>query len=301
MSSAGQSFSHPQQIRSGFLGCSGNFGILRPFHLNCRAIPNLEQVTEVTAWRSAERHNRFRRMNRPMTNTVTLADLAATSLNAIRILEQHGLDYCCRGKQPLEQACAAKGLAPDQILREIEQDAGTSAADRDWQTAPLDELVTHIVETHHAYLKLDLPVLQARIEKVAAVHGARDPERLRRLAAVFTGLRHELELHLQKEEAILFPFIVQYGRAESRNQPVPPVPFGSIANPIAVMDREHTDAGDALQEIRELTEDYTPPAYACATVRALYEGLKTLEKDLHIHIHLENNILFPRASALEKR
>jgi regulator of cell morphogenesis and NO signaling len=236
-----------------------------------------------------------------MTADMTLAELAATSLNAIRVLEQHGLDYCCGGRQPFENACLAKGLEPAQVMREITDSNATIAADRDWQTAPLEELVRHIVETHHAYLKLDLPVLQARIEKVVAVHGARDPERLPRLAEVFSGLRDELEMHLHKEEAILFPCIVQYGRAELRNRPLPPVPFGSIANPIAMMEREHAGAGDALEEIRELTDNFNPPAYACSTVRALYEGLKALESDLHVHIHLENNILFPRAIALEKR
>lgn len=236
-----------------------------------------------------------------MTPTATLADLAATSLNAIRILEQHGLDYCCGGRQTLEHACLSKGLEPDRILQEIDDAAASGTPDRDWQTAPLDELVSHIVETHHAYLKLNLPALQTRIDKVLAVHGARDPEMLARLAAVFAGLREELEMHIRKEEAILFPFLVQYGKAESRKQPAPPVPFGSIANPIAVMEREHAGAGDALEEIRNLTGGYTPPDYACATVRALYDGLRALEKDLHIHIHLENNILFPRAIALEKR
>ena len=236
-----------------------------------------------------------------MTATVTLAELAANSLSAIRILERHGLDYCCGGKQPFEEACRSKGLDAEEIRREIDEAARTSAADRDWQTAPLQELVTHIVDTHHAYLKLDLPVLQARIEKVVAVHGARDPQRLPRLAVVFAALRAELEMHLHKEESILFPFIAQYGRAELQNRPLPRVPFGSIANPIAVMEREHDGAGDALGEIRELTANYNPPSYACATVRALYDGLQALEQDLHIHIHLENNILFPRAIALEKR
>jgi len=236
-----------------------------------------------------------------MTTTITLAELAANSLSAIRILERNGLDYCCGGKQPFDEACAAKGLDPEQILRDIDDAARTGASDRDWQTAPLQELVTHIVETHHAYLKSELPALEARIQKVVAVHGARDPQKLPRLAEVFAGLRSELEMHLQKEESILFPFIVQYGRAELQNVPVPPVPFGSIANPIAVMEREHDGAGDALQEIRELTGDYNPPPYACTTVRALYEGLQALEKDLHVHIHLENNILFPRAIALEQR
>jgi len=235
------------------------------------------------------------------TTTTTLAELAATSLNAVRILEQHGLDYCCGGKEPFEQACLAKGLQPESILREISQASTASAAAHDWQTAPLEELVKHIVDTHHAYLKLDLPVLQSRIEKVAAVHGAHDPERLPRLAEVFSGLRGELEMHLHKEEAILFPFIVQYGRAELQNRPMPRAPFGSIANPIAMMEREHAGAGDALEEIRALTGNFELPSYACNTVRALYEGLKVLEADLHVHIHLENNILFPRAIALEKR
>lgn len=236
-----------------------------------------------------------------MTVNLTLADLAATTPAAIRILEQHGLDYCCGGKRAFEEACIERGLAPEEILREIDDAAAVRTAERDWQTAPLDELVSHIVETHHAYLKLNLPVLEARIQKVVAVHGARDPRKLPRLAQVFAALRRELEMHLQKEEAILFPSIMQYGRAESRNLPMPPVPFGSIANPIRAMENEHTDAGGALEEIRALTSDYTPPDYACATVRALYDGLQAIEKDLHIHIHLENNILFPRAIALEKR
>jgi regulator of cell morphogenesis and NO signaling len=235
------------------------------------------------------------------TTTMTLADLAATSLSAIRVLEYHGLDYCCGGKQPFDEACTAKGIKPESIFREIEEAKVASVAGRDWQTAPLDELVKHIVGTHHEYLKLDLPVLAQRLDKVVSVHGARDPEVLPRMAEVFSGLRAELEMHMHKEEAILFPFIELYGRAEAQNRPVPPVPFGSIANPIAMMEREHTSAGDALGEIRTLTHDFELPAYACSTVRALYEGLQVLESDLHVHIHLENNILFPRAIALEKR
>ena len=236
-----------------------------------------------------------------MTTTMTLADLAATSLSAIRILEQHGLDYCCGGKEPFEQACLAKGVKPVSIMREIEEARVASVAERDWQTAPLDELVKHIVGTHHEYLKLDLPVLGHRMDKVVSVHGARDPETLPRMAEVFAALQAELEMHLHKEEAILFPFIEQYGHAEVQNRPLPRVPFGSIANPIAMMEREHVSAGEALGKIRRLTNDFELLPYACSTVRALYEGLQVLESDLHVHIHLENNILFPRAIALEKR
>ncbi len=236
-----------------------------------------------------------------MKTTVTLADLAANSLNAVRIMERYSLDYCCGGKEPFEESCMAKGIKPEAILREIEEAQAVSAAGRDWQTAPLDELVKHIVGIHHEYLKLDLPVLARRMEKVASVHGARDPKVLPRMAEVFAGLRAEMDMHMHKEETILFPFIEQYGRAEVQNRPVPPVPFGTIANPIAMMEREHADAGGALEEIRSLTNDFELPAYACATVRSLYEGLKVLEADLHVHIHLENNILFPRAIALERR
>ena len=236
-----------------------------------------------------------------MTATTTLADLAATSLQAVRVLEQHGLDYCCGGKQSFEQACRTRGLEPDSILREIGEATTASASGRDWQNAPLEELAKHIVATHHAYLKVELPALELRIRKVVEVHGVRDPQNLPRLARVFAALRSELEMHLHKEEAILFPFIVQYSRAAQENRPTPPVPFGSIANPIAMMEREHAGAGDALEEIRSLTNQFELPSYACNTVKALYEGLQALEADLHVHIHLENNILFPRAITLEER
>src|SRR5262245_15263507 len=218
--------------------------------------------------------------------TLTLADLAANSLGAIRILEQHGLDYCCGGKQPFEQACLAKGLSPDQVKREIEQAKAASVTDRDWQTAPLAELISHIVSTHHAYLREELPALSKRMDKVLSVHGARHPQIFPRMAEVFAAFRAELEMHMRKEEKILFPFLEQYGHAETLNRPMPPVPFGTVANPIAMMEHEHESAGDALAEIRALTQEFEIPANGCATVRALYEGLKALESDLHVHIHL---------------
>lgn len=238
---------------------------------------------------------------RVTTTTKTLAEVAGESQAAVRILEQHGLDYCCGGKQPFEEACAAKGLDPAAVLDEIERAQRTEPPARDWRTAPLGELVDHIVRTHHEYLKLELPALAQRLNKVLEVHGAREPEMWNRLAEVFGDLRAELELHMHKEEAILFPFIEQYARAEAEGRPLPRPPFGTVANPIAVMEREHAGAGEALVELRRLTRNYELPSYACNTVRALYEGLQALEKDLHMHIHLENNILFPRAIALERR
>lgn len=236
-----------------------------------------------------------------MTTTATLAEVAAQSLGAVRTLERYGLDYCCGGKQTFDDACSAKGLNPESVMGEIETAQQSGADDRDWQTAPLGDLVSHIIATHHEYLKLELPALGSRIAKVYSVHGPRDPQTLSRMLEVFSAMREELELHMHKEEAMLFPFIEDYGRAEVRGLPVPPVPFGSIANPINVMEREHASAGDALTEIRALTQNYQLPPYACTTVRTLYAGLQALEADLHVHIHLENNILFPRAVALEAR
>lgn len=236
-----------------------------------------------------------------MTTSATLAEIAATSLSAVRILEQHGLDYCCGGKQPFDQACRARNIQPEAVLREI-QDAQTAHGQEiDWQKAPIGDLIKHILGTHHEYLKLELPALGQRVDKVLSVHGESDPETLPRLADVFAGLRAELEMHLHKEEAILFPFIEEYGRAELQGRPVPPVPFGSIRHPIAMMEQEHISAGDALAELRRLTRDHELPPYACGTVQALYQGLQALEADLHTHIHLENNILFPRAVAMERR
>jgi len=260
-------------------------------------------VIAVTDWLTSQLQAGCRKVQgiQPMTNTKTLADVAAESLGAVRTLEQHGLDYCCGGKQSFNEACVSKGLNPESVMQEVERANGAGASDKDWQTAPLDELARHIIATHHEYLKLELPALGKRLDKVHQVHGFRDPEMLNSMVGVFASLRAELELHLHKEEVMLFPFIEQYGVAEAQGRPMPPVPFGSITNPIAVMEKEHVNAGGALVELRALTHDYQLPAYACTTVRALYAGLQALEADLHVHIHLENNILFPRAIALEQR
>src|SRR5471030_1280459 len=172
-----------------------------------------------------------------MTTTTALADVAATSPGAVRILERHGLDYCCGGKQPFDEACAAKGLKPESVMQEIERPQAAGASERDWQTAPLDEIVKHIVGTHHEYLKLELPALGNRMNKVLAVHGSKDQQTLSQLADVFGSLRAEMEMHKRKEELMLFSFLGEYGRAETWVRPLPPVPFGSVAIPSGVRER----------------------------------------------------------------
>ena len=235
-----------------------------------------------------------------LTSQQTVAEIAATSLAAIRVFETHGIDYCCGGHRPLADACRSRGIAPETILGELSSALQSSpAAAAEWNSAALSDLIRHIVTTHHEYLKLELPRIQQRLDKVHQVYGQQDASVLAPLPGLFFGLRQELELHMRKEEAILFPTIERYERAAGAGAPLPFVPFGSIANPIRMMEMEHENAGDALRQMREITSGYTAPAHACSTYRALFQGLDELERDLHMHIHLENNILFPRAIALE--
>jgi regulator of cell morphogenesis and NO signaling len=232
----------------------------------------------------------------------TVGEVAASSAVAVNILDQYGIDYCCGGKRPFEDVCREKGLSPTRVANEIETAAAVlPARSKDWNAAPLREIIRHIVSTHHEYLKLELPRIAQRLRKVVEVHGETDPAALDELDNVFEGLRQELSLHMHKEEMMLFPAINRYEAAARSGWPLPAAPFGSIENSIGVMEAEHDSAGLALTRIRELTVDLQPPPFACSTYRAMLDGLKALETDLHSHIHLENNILFPRAIAIEKR
>jgi regulator of cell morphogenesis and NO signaling len=232
----------------------------------------------------------------------TVGEVAASSALALNILDQYGIDYCCGGKRLFEDVCREKGLSPAKVASEIETAAAVQKApSRDWNAAPLRELIGYIVSTHHEYLKLELPRIGQRVRKVVEVHGENDPAALHELDNVFDGLWQELDLHMHKEEMMLFPAIERYEAAAKSGAPLPPAPFGSIGNPIGVMEAEHDSAGRALTRIRELPVDFQPPPYACSTYRAMLDGLKALEADLHAHIHLENNILFPRVIAIEKQ
>ena len=235
------------------------------------------------------------------TGNQTVSELAAGSLAAVRVFEKYGIDYCCGGKRPLGDVCREKGLDDAAVQQELDAAlAGGAASGRDWNTAPLTELIEHIVSTHHAYLRRELPAIQTRLDKVYAVYNQRYGPTLTGLPDVYAALRSELESHLQKEEIILFPAVVACESAVNASQPLPRLPFGTVANPVSVMEAEHESAGQALVRIREITEDFNVPEYGCVTYRALMSSLDELERDLHMHIHLENNILFPRAEGLEQ-
>ena len=237
-----------------------------------------------------------------LTSHQTVAEIAAGSLSAVRVFEQYGIDYCCGGNRPLEEVCREKGLVEADVLELLAASAAAATnQEKDWNSAQLSELIHHIVTKHHEYLKLELPRLAQRLRKVMEVYGAQDAATLAPIPDLFAGLREEMEQHMHKEEAMLFPFIERYEACVLAGRMIPPVPFGSIANPIRVMEREHDSAGGALRQIRVSTKDYAVPAHACITYKSLLEGMREMEADLHLHIHLENNILFPRAIAMEHR
>jgi regulator of cell morphogenesis and NO signaling len=227
---------------------------------------------------------------------VPVGQLLNERLGRARIFERLGIDGCRDGRKPLDRVCQEKGLDLNEVLQALETcDAEAGTDDRgDWAGTPLGELADHIVTTHHDYLRRELPRLARHVERVARVHGNRHPE-LREVREVFAALKEELELHILKEEKVLFPMI---GRLESAPE-VPRFDCCSINHPIHVMEHEHDAAGAALARLRELTGGYMPPDDACNTYRVMLAGLADLEADMHQHIHKENHHLFPRASAVE--
>ncbi|HVT90053.1 MAG TPA: iron-sulfur cluster repair di-iron protein [Tepidisphaeraceae bacterium] len=226
----------------------------------------------------------------------TVGELVAQRPGRARVFEHFGIDYCCGGKKLLAAACREKGidlLAIENAINAADQEV--VAESTNWTTAPISELANHIEQTHHAYLKTELPRLEAKLKKIASVHADAHPEMVR-VFEIFTEFKAELESHMGKEEMILFPLC---RRLESAMAPVASH-CGSVQNPIRVMIAEHDHAGNALEQMRALTHDYTAPADACNTFRATMHDLEKLEQDMHQHVHKENNILFPRAIEAER-
>lgn len=223
--------------------------------------------------------------------TRTIGQLVTEKPSRSLFFERLGIDYCCGGGITLEEASSKKGLSADQVLQDLERfDAERSQAGRetDWSKSGITQLVDHLLEVHHTYTAEALPRLGALVDKVARVHGENHPE-LNQVQRVYGELRAELEPHMQKEELVLFPYCKQLDASTS----VPQFHCGSISNPINAMTYEHEVAGKLLEDLRRLTHHYTPPADACNSFRAMMDGLAELDRDLHLHIHKENNILFP--------
>ena len=232
----------------------------------------------------------------------TVREVAVENPAATRVFERFGIDYCCGGNQGLEQACLRAGVSFEEVVDSLEMEERAARAAQqvhDWQSEPLSELITHIKNTHHNYTREETIRLAPLLQKVCSVHGKNHPE-LFGIRETFGWLSQELMTHMMKEEMVLFPYIERMEESIIQNEPVLPGPFGSVQNPVSMMEHDHDAAGAALRSIRKAANDFAPPEDACVSYQTLYKALAAFEADLHQHIHLENNILFPRAVAMEK-
>jgi regulator of cell morphogenesis and NO signaling len=234
-------------------------------------------------------------------STQTVAEIAREHPAAVPVFEAFGIDYCCGGNRPLETACARQNVSLNLMLSNLSSALVTRPAEdeRHWMTAPLADLADYIVEQHHSYAKRELPRLAALATKVEARHGHMFPE-THQIRELVEAMSSEMLTHMLKEEQVLFPRLKAIEEAAGAGQKPEAAFFGALINPIRRMMNDHDDTGHVLKSLRSLSHDYRAPERACTSFQALYRGLDALEKDIHQHIHLENNILFPRALAFEQ-
>lgn len=232
-----------------------------------------------------------------MTNIAeqTLASIVTSHHQTVPVLEKYNLDFCCKGKRTLAQACTEKGLSIEEILKELESSTSQDNA-ADFSSMNAEQLIQHILLRHHFYVKQSMPTIQDHLIKVATKHGERFPY-MYEVLNLFMQLRGEMSMHLQKEEMILFPRIKEVESLHHFNQKRN-IDSNYIFGPVGVMEKEHDEAGDILYKIRALTGNYTAPADACTTFKVSLAELKEFEEDLHQHVHLENNLLFPLAEKM---
>ncbi|MBT7358203.1 MAG: iron-sulfur cluster repair di-iron protein [Candidatus Marinimicrobia bacterium] len=223
----------------------------------------------------------------------TVGEIVSDDIRTATVFKKHGLDFCCGGGEKLETACQKKGADLEAIVADLELVLSDEKSSDDFQAMPLNKLVDHIFNAHHQFIYENGPVTAEFINKVARVHGERHPETVE-VAKLFNDLMQDLHQHMMKEERILFPYIKQMVQDSFSN--------GAFVNgPISVMMAEHDTAGEILKKMNALTSGYEPPVDGCNTYRAAYANIQALEDDIHLHIHLENNILFPKALELEEQ
>jgi regulator of cell morphogenesis and NO signaling len=226
-------------------------------------------------------------------------DIALSNPSATQILEDAGLDYCCGGGKSLHEACLHADVSPEEILKSLRENSKhVSPNEANWILAPLGDLTRHIRERHHRYVREAIARVQSLMDKVEAKHG-KDHAEIADIRRLFTEVGREMIMHMQKEEQILFPYIDALEKANSAHGSVEPPFFQTVRNPIHAMMKEHDAAGELVKQIRKASSEYAAPADACTSYRALYQDLREFEADLHQHVHLENNILFPRAVEME--
>lgn len=234
-------------------------------------------------------------------DTTTIGEYVAKDFRTAAVFSKYGIDFCCKGNRTIEEASEKKGADSQSITDEIKAVLESKSDNSiDFTSWPLDLLADYIEKTHHRFVVEKTKVLLPFLEKLCKVHGPSHPE-LIEINELFLGCAAEMAQHMKKEELVLFPFVKKMVQATLTDELIAKPHFGTVENPIAMMMEEHENEGDRFRKIAELTNNYTPPSYACNTFKVTFAMLQEFEQDLHKHIHLENNILFPAAAALEKK
>ena len=229
-----------------------------------------------------------------------IGEFVAEDFRTAAVFTKYKIDFCCNGGRTIEEACEKKGIDSNIVIEELDAVLNTTTNQTiDYKSWPLDLLAEYIEKKHHRYVEEKIPVIRQFLDKLCRVHGERHPE-LFKINELFTASAGELAAHMKKEELILFPFIKKMVKAKLENGALQAPSFGTVENPIAMMMQEHDTEGERFRQIAELTNSYNPPSDACNTYRVTFAMLDEFEKDLHLHIHLENNILFPEAHKLEQ-
>lgn len=231
--------------------------------------------------------------------TLTLGEIVKKQYRAAEVFEKFGLDFCCMGSQTLEEACRNSQHDAVEVTAALQALEAEGSDGINFDAWPLDLLADYIYQRHHHYVEEKTPIIQGYLDKICAVHGGRHPE-LHEISRIFKETSGALAVHMKKEELMLFPYIKRLAKAVETPGPVSSSIFGSVSKPIHAMKDDHLDEGQQLQKMAALSNDYTPPADACSTYTVTYKMLKDYEKDMHLHIHLENNILFAKAVQLEE-
>ena len=234
-----------------------------------------------------------------VTKEKTIGEMVAEDFKAAEVFRKYKIDFCCKGNRTIEEACENKKFNIDDVYKDLENLSNQKSNDIDFNSWPLDLLADYVEKTHHRYVEENTAVLLQYLNKLCKVHGDRHPE-LFEINELFVESAKDLGAHLKKEELLLFPFIKKMVAAKQKGENVEKPHFGSVENPVAMMKHEHTIEGDRFVKIGALTNNYQFPEDACGTYQVTFKMLEDFEKDLHTHIHLENNILFPKAIELEK-